>query len=219
MPAHAPACTLLSRPPQCCEWGEERRGSKTATESGAVHPRCEALSFPTNRMQVSINSINGQCLLAIKIAQRLLVSGSKMDDQWPWRSQRSKMTITLKCNLCWPPAPGLGGGAAAASRQRSPASQAVVSLAASSASSRAGGLWASWTILCRCPPRQRAHRFVPTQLPLTTSHGGGCRKGRAAVLLPAPRPPQVLLLLRLPRCRRERPLSLVHNRGRGRWRQ
>lgn len=59
------------------------------------------------QMQISINSINGQCLLAIKIAQRLLVSGSKMNDQWPWRSQRSKMTITLKCHLCRPPALGL----------------------------------------------------------------------------------------------------------------
>lgn len=39
--------------------------------------------FPTNQMQISINSINGKCLQAIKMAQRLLVSGSKMDDQWP----------------------------------------------------------------------------------------------------------------------------------------
>lgn len=47
----------------------------------------------------------------------MLVSGSKMDDQWPQRSQRSKMTITLKCNLCGPspasPLPPAGGAGAA----------------------------------------------------------------------------------------------------------
>lgn len=85
--------------------GERGRRQTTQLHVWAGRPR----PFPTNQMQVSINSINGQCLLAIKIAQRLLVSSSKMDDQWPQRSQRSKMTITLKHSLCWPPAPASGG--------------------------------------------------------------------------------------------------------------
>lgn len=88
-----------------------RRGKCNPAARWAVRP----CPFPTNQMQISINSINGQCLLAIKIAQRLLVSGSKMDGQWPRRSQRSKMTITLKCNLCRPPASGPAGGGRAAS--------------------------------------------------------------------------------------------------------
>lgn len=106
--------------------GKERRGFE---DNSRKHSGCEAPS-PLNQMQISINSINGQCLLAIKIAQRLLVSGSKMDDQWPQRSQRSKMTITLKCNLCWPPAPDTEGGVGAADRQWSLPNQAALSHAA-----------------------------------------------------------------------------------------
>lgn len=102
--------------------------------------------FPTNQMQISINSINGQCLLVVKIAQRLLVSGSKMDDQWPWRSQRSKMTITLKCNLCWPPALGLVGGAGHLQPPARPG--------CSQPSSQAGGLGAPWAVPSVCPHAQ-----------------------------------------------------------------
>lgn len=98
-------------------------------------------------MQISINAINGQCLLAIKTAQRLLVSGSKMDDQWPQRSQRSKMTITLKCNLCRPPAPGPSGwcrpcGPSASPCQTRPRSATLPA----QPSSRADGLRASWAV-------------------------------------------------------------------------
>lgn len=89
--------------------GKERVNSSNRMRSCKLGPGKPA-SFPHKPAAISINSINGQCLLVIKIAQRLLVSGSKMDDQWPWRSQRSKMTITLKCNLHWPLAQGLVGG-------------------------------------------------------------------------------------------------------------
>ena len=89
--------------------GEERVNNSNRTQSCKLGPGKPA-SFPHKPAAISINSINGQCLLVIKIAQRLLVSDSKMDDQWPWRSQRSKMTITLKCNLHWPLAHGLVGG-------------------------------------------------------------------------------------------------------------
>lgn len=188
MCARTPGCALLSRPPQCWEWEEERGGSKTITENGALYPGCEALFFPKNRMQISINSINGQCLLAIKIAQRLLVSGCKMDDQWPRRSQRSKMTITLKCNLCCPPAPGLGGGAGAAGHQCSLPSQAVLSHAASSAQQL--GRWplgitgypASLSSQAESP-HVYAHTAAPHAIPQ------GAAKEQDGGLVPAPRPP------------------------------
>lgn len=93
---------------------EERRESENSRKRSCILWLWGQCPFPENQTQISINSINGQRLPAIKIAQRLPVSGSKMDDQWPWRSQRSKMTITLKCNLCRPPALRLGGGAASA---------------------------------------------------------------------------------------------------------
>ena len=80
-------------------------GGRRQKQKSEWHFRAER---PWNQMQSSINSINVQRLLAIKIAQSLLVSGSKMDDQWPWRSQRSKVTVTLKCNLCWSPPHGPG---------------------------------------------------------------------------------------------------------------
>lgn len=89
---------------------EERKESTIVTTQSCKLGPGKPASFPHKPAAISINSINGQCLLVIKIAQRLLVSDSKMDDQWPWRSQRSKMTITLKCNLHWPLAHGLVGG-------------------------------------------------------------------------------------------------------------
>lgn len=159
--------------------GKERRGFE---DNSRKHSGCEAPS-PLNQMQISINSINGQCLLAIKIAQRLLVSGSKMDDQWPQRSQRSKMTITLKCNLCWPPAPDTEGGVGAADRQWSLPNQAALSHAASSApqpGSRPSGIRGCVSVSpysqargrCLCPSRQRTHTFVWPLLSLMTSLGG-----------------------------------------------
>lgn len=142
--------------------GKERRGFE---DNSRKHSGCEAPS-PLNQMQISINSINGQCLLAIKIAQRLLVSGSKMDDQWPQRSQRSKMTITLKCNLCWPPAPDTEGGVGAADRQWSLPNQAALSHAASSAPQPAFGHQG----LCVCLSILSSPRPVPLSFQAKSPH-------------------------------------------------
>ena len=93
-------CVSLCVPCLPSVLGEGRRQK----QKSKLHVQAEShCASSMNQMQISINSINVQCLLAIKIAQSLLVSGSKMDDQWPRRSQRSKVTITLKCNLCRSP--------------------------------------------------------------------------------------------------------------------
>ena len=141
--------------------------------------------FSTNQMQISINSINGQCLLAVKIAQRLLVSGSKMDDRWPGTSQRSKMTITLKCNLCWLPPKAWPS---AASRQTGLA----LGPAARSASSLAGGLRASRAVPSGCPYSQvpvvllssqaEPTHSLPTAAPMTSHR----RLQKSRVLLSTP---------------------------------
>lgn len=147
-------------------------------------------------MQISINSINGQCLLAIKTAQRLLVSGYKMDDQRPQRSQRSKMTITLKCNLCRPRAPGPSGWCRPCGPSAVPAkpghAQPLWQLSPAAGQMAFGHHRQCVCLsilpspsLFSCPPRQRTHTFVPPVLPLVTSLGG-LQKGRTAVLLPAP---------------------------------
>ena len=138
-------------------------GGRRQKQKSEWHFRAER---PWNQMQSSINSINVQRLLAIKIAQSLLVSGSKMDDQWPWRSQRSKVTVTLKCNLCWSPpwawpsAPTCRTGQLSALRPAHP------------------GAWRA-----AFGPQGRGHQAVPTPKPAVPP-------GRTHMLLYPPLPPR-----------------------------
>ena len=147
--------------------GGQRQKQKSERHVQAERPCASSM----NQMQSSINSINVQCLLAIKIAQSLLVSGSKMDDQWPWRSQRSKVTVTLKCNLCWSPprawpsAPTCRTGQLSALLPAHP------------------GAWRA-----AFGPQGRGHQAVPTPKP-AVPHGG------THMLLYLPLPPRHLTVV------------------------